>query len=164
MFHKIFDTCVLYSSIIQWRVIYFHACSHFSSEMRCHYYLSFTWVLMANLHVRKSKAFLYHLKNFVYVLEKKQICWRKSRFPSNIQLGILPSTKFHKKWWRFKSHYIWFCFTNLRICRESVEKLEKKEDFFWERLILSNELHFVPCFILIFGKKSSCNLIKLALF
>ena len=44
---------------------------------------------------------------FVYVPEKRKLCSRKSRFSSNIQLGILPIIKFRSGWWWSKCHYIW---------------------------------------------------------
>ena len=47
-------------------------------------------------------------KNCLRFLEEKQICWRKFRFPSNIQFRIFPCIKFQRKSSLLKSHYIWF--------------------------------------------------------
>ena len=36
---------------------------------------------------------------FMYFLEEKQLCSRKSKFPSYVHLVILPILKFQSGWW-----------------------------------------------------------------
>ena len=54
---------------------------------------------------------LVKVNEFLFVLDEKQLCWRKSRFPYNFPLEILPGIKLHSVWCWSKSHYVRFLFT-----------------------------------------------------
>ena len=46
-----------------------------------------------------SSALINHARFYLCFRKKKKLCWKKYRFPWNIQLWILPIIKFQSRWW-----------------------------------------------------------------
>ena len=103
-----------------------------------------------------SVSFIVNLRNrqVFLCLEKNHLCWRKSRFLSNIQLRILPIKKFIVGNDDQKTRN--FYFTNV-----SVDSF-KEEEYFLEWFVIFNKLLIIPW--VIFAKKSFSHPGKLALF
>ena len=87
------------------------------------------------LHIHWTIITSFHV-SFCLCFKRKTICWRKYKFPSKIQLGILSIKKFQSGWWWPKDHYIWFL---IYLCMY-LWSHTKKTNFLWEWSELSNEL------------------------
>ena len=106
-----------------------------------------------------SISFMVNLRNrqvFFMFQKENHLCWRKTRFLSNIQLRILPIKKFRVGKDAQKVITRDFCFTNVPV--DSFNE----EEYFLEWFVIFNKLSIIPWFIL--GKKSFSNPGKLALF
>lgn len=81
------------------------------------------------------------------LLWTKQLNWRKSRFSSNTELGILPIKRFQREW-RWSKGQIWNR-SNI-VARKYLSCRSNKRKTFWEWFILFNELSAKHSFVIFF--------------